>query len=154
VEKKILIVYHSEKQHTMFMAINIQQSLESLGVNVDVKNIERCDPGEMVGYDGVILGSPTYFSNMSWQLKKFIDDSASLRVDGFPLEGRVCGCFTSSGSREDGLSCVNMIEVAFKLHHKMNVVKGIVAESYESEDKIVQICHEYSREIFQQMENS
>ena len=135
------------------MALNIEQSLKNHGVNVDLKNVERCEPKDMLDYDAIILGSPTYFSNMSWQVKKFIDESASLRLDGFPLEGKIGGCFTSSGSHEDGLGCIKMIEVALEVHHKMKVVHGIVAESNESEENIVRLCQEYSRKIIDYLDS-
>ncbi len=153
MEKRILIVYHSEKWHTMFMALNIEQSLKNLGVGVCLREVDKCLPEDMLDYDGVILGSPTYFSNMSWQVKKFLDESASLRLEGVSLEGKIGGSFTSSVSKKDGLDCIKMIEVALQVHHRMRVVTGIVAESDDSEENIVQLCHEYSRKIIDCINN-
>jgi NAD(P)H dehydrogenase (quinone) len=145
--KKVLIVYHSEKRHTMFMAMNLEHRLEINGIDVDLKQIEKCDPVTMKDYDGIIIGSPTYFSNMSWQVKKFIDDSASIREDNFPLEGKIGGAFTSSWSRKDGEDCLKMIEVAMGLHHKMKIVPGIVVEDNDLEDNVARVCHEYGEQI-------
>ena len=145
--KRVLIVYHSEKRHTMFMAMNLEHSLETNGIEVDLRQVDKCDPAEMVDYDGVIVGSPTYFSNMSWQVKKFIDDSAAIRCDGFPLKGKVGGAFTSSWVRKDGEDCLRMIEVAMGLHHKMKIIPGIVLEDNDLEDDVAKACQEYGEKI-------
>ena len=145
--KRVLIVYHSEKRHTMFMAMNLEHSLETHGIDVDLKPVDKCEPETMIEYDGIIIGSPTYFSNMSWQVKKFIDDSASIRGDGFPLEGKIGGAFTSSWVRKDGDDCLRMIEVAMGLHHKMRVVPGIVLEDNDLEDDVAKACQEYGEKL-------
>jgi NAD(P)H dehydrogenase (quinone) len=146
-KKRILIIYHSETRRTMFMAFNIAHGAETLGVIVDVKEIEKCNPGSMIEYDGIIIGSPTYFSNMSWQVKKFIDESASLRADGFLLDSRVAGAFTSSANRKDGGVCVRMIELPLGLHHKMRTVSGVVVESMDTESNITETCRKYGEKI-------
>ena len=130
LKKRLLIVYHSEHQNTMFMAYSIGRGAKKLGIVVDIKEVEKCRPEFMVEYDGIVIGSPTYFSNMSWKVKKFIDESVSLRTSGYLLEGKVGGAFTSSATIVDGKECLRMIELSMGLHHKMKLIPGLVAVSY------------------------
>lgn len=146
-EKSLLIVYHSEQQHTMFMALNIGHGAESAGVKVDIVEVERCSVDSLSGYDGLVIGSPTFFSNMSWPVKKLIDESVSLRGKGFLLRGKVGGGFTSTAKREDGVDCLRMIELALELHHRMELVPGVVVTNADSENSIAERCQEYGERL-------
>lgn len=146
-KKRLLIVYHSEQQHTMFMAYSIGRGAENLGIGVDIKEVEKCHPESMVEYDGIVMGSPTFFSNMSWNVKKFIDESASLRTSGFLLDGKAGGAFTSSATIVDGKECIRMIELALGLHHKMKLIPGLVVTSRETENIIADKCQELGEKI-------
>lgn len=131
----------------MFMAYSIGREAEKLGISVDIKEVKKCRPESMVEYDGIVLGSPTFFSNMSWKVKKFIDESASLRSSGYLLDGKVGGAFTSSATIVDGKECLRMIEVALGLHHKMKLIPGLVVTSKETENNIADKCQEYGEKI-------
>ena len=40
-----------------------------------------------------------------------------------------------------------MIEIALGLHHKMNIIPGIVLEFIDSEESVVQMCRDYCQMI-------
>ena len=98
--KRLLIVYYSGTGNTRRMAEEISKGAKQLGIDVDVKRVEDCSVEDLVEADGIVIGSPTYFSNVAWQVKKLIDESISL-YRGRQLKGKVGGCFTSSGTRRD-----------------------------------------------------
>ena len=50
---------------------------------------------------GIIIGSPVYFGNVTAQLKIFMDRSRPLRSD-FKLKDKVCGAITVGGARNGG----------------------------------------------------
>lgn len=147
LKKRLLIVYHSEQQHTMFMAYSIGHGAENRGIIVDIMEVEKCRPESMIEYDGIVVGSPTFFSNMSWNVKKFIDESASLRTSGYLLGGKIGGAFTSSATIVDGEECLRMIELALGLHHKMKLIPGLVVTSKETENNFADKCQEYGEKI-------
>ncbi|MBL7118864.1 hypothetical protein ISS96_02500, partial [Candidatus Bathyarchaeota archaeon] len=89
--------------------------------------------------------------NVAWQVKKLIDDSIVLYNKGHQLEEKVGGFFTSSGSQRDGKDCIKMLELAFRLHHRMKTIPGIVVTNGDREDKVSKICQEYGMRIAQQM---
>ena len=145
--KRLLIIYYSEKGGTKRMAEEIEKGAEKLGVKADVKRVEECTLDDLAEADGIAIGSPTYFSNVAWQVKKLIDESIVLYRKDHQLRDKVGGCFTSSGTRKDGMDCVRMLELAFGLHHRMKMVNGIVKASGDREEEVVKTCQEYGTEI-------
>jgi len=151
VEKRLLlIVYYSKTGNTKRMAEEIAKGAKKAGVKVVVKEVEECNIEDLVKADGIVIGSPTYFSNVSWQIKKLIDESIAL-YRGRKLKNKVGGCFTSAGTRRDGLDCVRMLELAFGLHHQMEMLSGLVRASGDDWKDISRKCQEYGMEIARKM---
>ncbi|HOL67677.1 MAG TPA: flavodoxin domain-containing protein [bacterium] len=92
---KILIVYFSATGNTEKMARLIAEGAGQEGVTVECKKVEHTRIEELLDCDGVIIGSPTYYGAMAFQIKKFLDDS--VRYHG-RLEGKVGAAFTSSAN--------------------------------------------------------
>ena len=92
---KVLIVYYSKSGNTKAMAGFVEQGVRQEG-NIDVvcKPVEETAVEELLEADGVIIGSPTYYGGMAWQVKKFLDESIILHKK---LKDKVGGAFTSSG---------------------------------------------------------
>lgn len=147
----MLIVYYSGGGNTKRMAEEIGKGAEGQGVTVELKRVEDCSLDDLVGADGIVIGSPTYFSNVAWQVKKLIDDSIALYNRGRQLRGKVGGCFTSSGTRRDGEDCIRMMELAFGLHHKLKMVSGIIRASGDSSEEVSKMCQKYGTEIARQI---
>ena len=140
---KALVAYYSRSGGTQLMAEEIAEGLRSRGIDVDVRRIEDCRVRDLRAADVLVLGSPTYFSNMSWQVKRLVDESIELYTSG-DLSGKVFGCFTSAGTRRDAEECIKMLELAFGFHHRMRSVPGIYATSGESREQIRERCREYA----------
>jgi multimeric flavodoxin WrbA len=153
-EKRLLIVYYSHTGGTQRMAELIREGAEESGVSVDVKRVEDCTPEDLVKYDGIVVGSPTYFSNVAWQVKRLIDESITLYRNGHQLEGRVGGCFTSSGTRGDAEECIKMLMFTFGRHHRMQMVPGIIMASWDKDEQIAKICREYGGDIARKIVSS
>ena len=52
---------------------------------------------KMLEADGIILGSPDYFSNVTARMKNFIDRTRPLHMTSNQLKGKVGGFLTMSG---------------------------------------------------------
>ncbi len=96
---KLLVVYHSRTGNTEKMANFIKEGIESEDVQAVLRKAEDADPGELLDYDGVIIGSPTYYGAMAWEVKKLLDDSVSFHGS---LEGKTAGAFASSANLGGG----------------------------------------------------
>jgi len=149
--KKMLILYYSGGGNTQRMAEAIGEATRSSAMNVTVKDVEKFDISLLPNYDGIVVGSPTYFSNMAWQVKKMIDESI-VHYRGGKLKGKVAGIFTSAGTRKDGKDCLKMLEIALGHHHEMKVVDGILRVDGEGGKEVEERCHEYGERLVKEIE--
>ncbi|MFH1380978.1 MAG: flavodoxin domain-containing protein [Candidatus Omnitrophota bacterium] len=92
---KVLITYYSSSGNTKKMAEYIAETIKKEGIETVLKKVEDVKVGELTGYDGIIMGSPTYYGTMAWQMKKLIDESVSLHGS---LKGKVGGAFSSAAN--------------------------------------------------------
>ena len=92
---KILVVYYSKSGNTEKMAGLIAEGIEKGGVRADTRRVQDVAVEELLEYDGIISGSPTYYGGMAWEMKKFID--GTLKLHG-KLDGKVGGAFTSAAN--------------------------------------------------------
>ena len=60
-KKRILVLYYSEGGSTKRMAELISEGAREYDVDVDVIRVDDIDPKKLIGYDGIAIGSPTYF---------------------------------------------------------------------------------------------
>lgn len=149
--KQLLIIYYSGTGNTRRMAEEIAHGAKGLDVAVKVKEIEYCNLNDLAKVDGIVVGSPTYFSNVAWQIKKFIDESIVLYRRGRRLRDKIGGCFTSSGTRRDGEDCIRMLELAFGLHHKLKMLPGIIRASGDRMEDVSKMCREYGMKISEEI---
>ncbi len=149
--KQLLITYYTGTGHTKRMAEEIGKGAERIGVKVVIKSVEECGLNDLVEADGVVMGSPTYFSNVAWQVKKLIDESIALYRRSYQLSGKVGGCFTSSGTQRDGKDCIRLLELTFGFHHKLKMIPGIIRTSGDKEEQVSQMCQRYGMEIAKQI---
>ena len=149
--KNILVVYYSGTGKTGEMASSIARGAEKEGVNVVLKSVADCTFNDLDLADGVVVGSPTYYCNMAWPIKRFLDETIlAFYGEGHSLGGKVCGCFTSVGGYDDGKECLRMMELAFGFALKMKMVPGIVLETKDVAGDL-SLCFEYGRKIVQEL---
>jgi NAD(P)H dehydrogenase (quinone) len=147
---RLIVIYYSKSGNTEKMAEAIGKGARQLGVEVEVKSVEDCALNDLVEASGIVIGSPTYFSNVAWQIKKLIDESIAF----YPreqLRGKVGGCFTSAGTRRDGEECLRMLALTFGFHHKLKIVPGILSASGDKEQEVYEKCDRYGLEIARQI---
>jgi len=149
--KKVLILYYSGGGNTQKMAKVIAEAMKSGAMNVTVEEVEKFDISQLPKYDGIILGSPTYFSNIAWQVKKLIDESI-VHYGGHKMKGKVAGIFTSAGTMKDGRDCLKMLEIALGHHHGMKVIEGILRVDGESDKEVETRCQEYVKKFLKEIE--
>ena len=79
------------------IACDICKSTGECAIYDDMQDITR----KLQDADGMIIGSPVYFGNVTSQLKMFIDRSRPLRMD-FKLKDKVAGAISVGASRNGG----------------------------------------------------
>jgi NAD(P)H dehydrogenase (quinone) len=94
--KKIAIVYYSRTGNTEKMARFIEEGLKmESDIQVDVESVENFPAKKALEYNGLIIGSPTYYGSMASEVKKFIDETVSFHGK---LSGKVGAAFSSAAN--------------------------------------------------------
>jgi NAD(P)H dehydrogenase (quinone) len=118
---KILVVYDSKTGNTEKMAFAVAKGAKQVkGVKVIMKRVEQTSVKDLLGVDGIIIGSPTYYGQMSAKLKALIDES--VKIHG-KLEGKVGAAFTSAGGTATGAETTILSILEAMLVHGM-IVQG------------------------------
>lgn len=138
---KLLVLYHSSYGHTETLAYAMAHGVRAVeDIRVTVKRVPElmpddvmaaagmkveqpapiADPAELADYDGIIIGTPTRFGNMSSQMRYFLDQTGPLWAAG-ALIGKVGSVFTSTstggGNETTIVSVYNTL-----IHHGMVIV--------------------------------
>jgi NAD(P)H dehydrogenase (quinone) len=90
---KVLVCYYSGSGNTRKMAEHVAKGAEEDGAKVDLKEVSEITVDNLIDYDAIVLGSPTYYGAPAAEMKKLVDESVKYHGD---LEGKVGGAFTSS----------------------------------------------------------
>jgi NAD(P)H dehydrogenase (quinone) len=118
---KALVAYYSRSGNTRKMAELVAEALRGDGgVEVDLRSVEEVSADDLLAYDGLLLGSPTYYGTMAWPVKKLLDESVKHHGR---LEGKVGAAFCSSGNRAGGNETTVLDILKALLIHGM-VVQG------------------------------
>jgi NAD(P)H dehydrogenase (quinone) len=91
--KGALIIYYSRSGNNKKMAELIAEGIRKEKVEVEVKDIEDISADELLKYDGLVIGSPTYYGSMSAQIKSLFDETVKFHGK---LDGKVGAAFSSS----------------------------------------------------------
>lgn len=105
---KILIMYDtdSDRRFTETMVPLVEEGANMVDrMEIRVRNTETCTVEDVFWADGIAVGCPTHFANISWRMKKWWDE----RVGDiwFKTDGKFAVAFTSAGSLGGGgeLTC-------------------------------------------------
>jgi NAD(P)H dehydrogenase (quinone) len=92
---KVLIIYYSRSGNTKKMAESVSEGISKEGLEVLLKDIKDVTADELLKYDGIVIGSPTYYGTMAAQIKQLLDDSVKFHGK---LDGKVGAAFSSSAN--------------------------------------------------------
>ena len=117
---KVLISYFSATGNTKQMADLVAQGATKAGAEVTLKSITETDASELLDYNAIIIGSPTYYGAPAAEVRKLFDESVKYHGQ---LEGKVGGAFASSANIGGGNETTVMAILQSMLVHGM-VVRG------------------------------
>ncbi|MDO5516358.1 MAG: flavodoxin domain-containing protein [Clostridium sp.] len=149
---KISILYTSRTGKTEKVAKLIEEGAKRVeGIEIKTMNLDNLDKDFVNDSQGIIFGTPTYYANISWELKKWIDESKD-----FNLEGKLGACFATANCIAGGadialLSIINQIMVKGMMVYSGGTALGLpkthlgyvhVNEISENEDENARIFGE------------
>jgi multimeric flavodoxin WrbA len=98
MSKSIVIVYHSGYGHTQKIAEAVAEGSVGKLLAIDAEgNLPEGGWDKLAAADAIVFGSPTYMGNVSWQFKKFADQSSQVWM-GQGWKDKVAAAFTNSAS--------------------------------------------------------
>lgn len=92
---KVLVCYYSRTGNTEKMAHTISEEMKTRDFVVDLKSVEEVKVDDLLDYDCIVLGSPTYYGSMAWPIKKLLDESVKFHGR---LRGKIGGAFSSAAN--------------------------------------------------------
>ncbi|MGA2616344.1 MAG: flavodoxin family protein [Thermoguttaceae bacterium] len=119
---RVLVAYYSLTGNTEQMARGVAEGIGRVpGVTAVVKPVADVTKADLEAADGIVLGCPTYFSNIPGRMKVIIDDwSWKMKVD---FTDKVGGAFATGGGEAGGKEHVVNSLLLFMLSNRM-VVAG------------------------------
>ena len=123
---KISIIYSSRTGKTERVAQLIKEGVERVkGIDVKLMNLQdenSIDKDFINNSDGIIFGTPTYYANIAWELKRWIDESTE-----YKLEGKLGATFATANSIAGGADIALLTIVNHLMVKGMMVYSGGVA---------------------------
>ncbi len=147
---KVLVGYYSRTGNTKKMAQAIAQGVKKAGVAVDLRSIKCIKPADLLNYQAIIFGSPTYYGLMASELKLLLDETVTYHGR---LAGRIGGAFTSSGGIGGGGETAILGILESFLIHGMIIIGEADAYHYaplsigSPNQKVLKVCKRYGQKI-------
>ncbi|MFH0913039.1 MAG: NAD(P)H-dependent oxidoreductase [Candidatus Omnitrophota bacterium] len=92
---KVLVIYHSHSGNTKKMAEFVAEGVKKENLETTVKDIQDIAVDELLKYEAIVVGSPTYYGTMAAEIKKLLDTSVKFHGR---LDGKVGAAFSSSAN--------------------------------------------------------
>ena len=117
---KVVIIYYSRGGTTKKMAEVISEEIKNKGLDVDTFLVDEVKPAQLLEYDGIIIGSPTYYGTLAAQIKGLLDESVAFHGK---LDGKVGAAFSSAANIGGGNETTVLSILEAMLIHGM-VIQG------------------------------
>ena len=147
---KVLICYYSRSGNTRKMARLIEKGAKSEWVDVDTREVKDVKPSDLLKYDAILIGSPTYYGLMSAEVKALLDKS--VRYHG-KLDGKVGGAFSSSHNVGGGNETTIIAILEAMLIHGMVICGDPEGDHYgpvsvgKPDKRVEKMCHRYGQRV-------
>lgn len=117
----LAIIYHSAHGHTEHIARHVQAGALTVA-GIEARLIKAEDmlrtPEELISYDGLIFGSPTYLGGVSGTFKHFMDSTGRLWRSQ-QLKGKLAAGFTVSSLPAGDKQSTLLSMFIFSMQHGM-----------------------------------
>ena len=96
---KAIVIYYSKSGNTKEMAEIIATAMNEADLPTECKSVSDVEARDMLNYDAIVVGSPTYYGHMAAPIKQLFDNSVAFHGK---LDGKVAAAFSSSGNIAGG----------------------------------------------------
>ena len=116
------------------------------GVDVELKYHAR--PEELANADAIIIGTPTYHHDTTSDMKKLLEETAFKQIN---LKGKIGATFGSYGWSGEA---PNLILEIMENKLEMKVLKLPLLIKYAPDEKGLEKCREFGRNVAEQISKS
>jgi len=92
---KGIVIYYSRTGNTKEMAEIIAKAMNEAGLQTDCKSVDKVKADDLLAYDAIVVGSPTYYGHMAGPIKELFDETVSFHGK---LDGKVGAAFSSAAN--------------------------------------------------------
>jgi NAD(P)H dehydrogenase (quinone) len=124
----ILIAYHSQTGNTAKLAAAVREGAASIaGVEAVLRPVAEAAIEDIVKSDGIVLGTPVHWGNLSAESKRFLDRIGEVLGKASKMlgEGRTAGVFCTAGSASNGQEMARLGAIAAFLDMRFVVIGGV-----------------------------
>ena len=137
---KLLIVYYSQTGNTEKMARAVEEGAKSVvGINVELKYFAR--PKELAEADAIILGMPTYYHDISIDMKNLLERISKEEID---LKGKVGAAFGSYGWSGEA---PNILVEIMKNQFGIEVIEPALRIKYNPDEEGLEECRKLGKTV-------
>ncbi|MGQ9663637.1 MAG: flavodoxin family protein [Kiritimatiellia bacterium] len=175
-EKSVLIVYHSgdprysqspsleakttdafthpttREINVEIVARELQKKLVEFGIRAELRKVDAIThPAELLRYDGLVIGFPVWFSNMSYPVKRFFDTHLIRIYEHRPnrlADKVVSGFCTVMEAGESGPQAMQAFERSI-VHLNPQYIQGLVLRTSEPAEQWQKSVYEFARRLSQ-----
>ena len=90
-----IVIYYSRTGNTKEMAEIIARSMNEADLQTECKSVSDVEVQDLLNYDAIVVGSPTYYGHMAAPIKQLFDDSVAFHGK---LDGKIGAAFSSSAN--------------------------------------------------------
>ena len=147
---RALVMYYSRSGNTKKMAQAISQAVQKGGVESVCKDVGDVACDELHGFDTIVVGSPTYYGTMAWEIKKIFDETVKFHGR---LDGKIGAAFASSANIGGGNETTILDILNAMLIHGMIIQGDPVGDHYgpvsinEPDERVKKMCARFGTRI-------
>ena len=147
---KGIVIYYSRSGNTKEMAEIIAKAMNEADLPTDCKSVDKVKAKDLLDYDAIIIGSPTYYGHMAGPIKELIDETVAFHGG---LDGKVGAAFSSAGNIGGGNETTIMGIIEAMLIAGLTVQGDPQGDHYgpvsigKPDDRVTEQCRRRGRRI-------
>jgi len=137
---KLLILYYSQTGNTEMMARAVAEGAKSVpGVSVEL--VYHAKVEDLANADAIILGMPTYYHEISMDMKHLLEEVAVKKIK---LKGKIGAAFGSYGWSGEAPSL--LLEIMKKRFGMETIEPGLIVK-YAPNEKALEECRKLGKTV-------
>ena len=136
---RILVIYYSRSGNTEKMANAVANGARNVGTS-DVELTYHIEAEDLVSFDAILIGTPTYHHDMPMDMKMLFEEVAAKKIT---LKGKVGGAFGSYGW--SGEAPKLLLEI-MKNRFEMKVIEPPLLARYVPDGTMLDKCRAFGKQ--------